>query len=140
MPEVEQLLGGPRVVRVKLDLCWLAVVTFESNHEVRAARKIIGFMTGSKWIARELDGVCDSDHHHEPIVGGRSSPCARYPAAPCGAFCRGVANQKNKDQSVWMKPRPTSKNTLYSLARCNFRVSPIRESSGTWADVIHEEY
>ena len=62
------------------------------------ARKPTRFATNSPAIAEALNRRCLGQHSDIGLLGGRASAAAVYPPDLCRAICRGLREQKHRDQ------------------------------------------
>jgi hypothetical protein len=76
-----------------------------------AAQSPTIFMTSAEAIAAELGQRCYRKRSHQPLLGGRAGPAARYPEELCEAICRGLLNHLDwKGKEVKPLMRFTEKN------------------------------
>ena len=110
LPCIEKILSHPSVELAQGHMCRFLMTSHVEHRggEVGLVKKPTGFMCSSSCIIQELDRKCTGDHSHVPLVGGRAAGAQVYPQALCEAICRGVAKQKEKDQSTVTTGRMTA--------------------------------
>ena len=98
MERLGQLIGDPRVMVAKADMCRLGLETTDTNGQSGTAGKRTGFLTSSWTPMEELNGLCDGRHgKHNHLTDGRAKDAVIYPPELCRAICRGISRQKNLD-------------------------------------------
>ena len=89
---IQDLMRDPRVATVNADQCMLGLMSRDSNGEWAPSRKATKFMTNCPEIAARLNVVCDGNHDHVRLLGGRAGRAAQYPVKLCDEICAGLCD------------------------------------------------
>eukprot|EP00435_Cladocopium_sp_Y103_P034158 s1161_g8.t1 len=99
-PEVVEIRNRPDVYVVQSPMCRFGMKLENNEGVMEYVRKETLFMTNSKFIADELEGVCENKlkgtevHRHVHLIGGQRAKMAqKYPIALVEAVLRGLKNE-----------------------------------------------
>ena len=79
LAEVRKLCEEDGVWSAIADQCMHGLKTRGPNGQRMPAQRPTRFMTNSEATSAEFCQRCDGSHRHQPLLGGRSGPAARYP-------------------------------------------------------------
>ena len=99
-PEVVEVKNMPGVRVVQSPMCRFEMKLEDDKGEMQYVRKETLFMTNSKFVAEELEGVCENKlkgvevHRHVHLIGGQRAKMAqKYPVALVEAVLRGLKRE-----------------------------------------------
>ena len=86
-----------------------------SHGDVGHAKKPTGFLSISRFVAKELNRYCDGCHGNMHLVAGKVAAAQVYPPALCKAMKRGISNNKpekmNNNNNKKKKKQKKNNNT-----------------------------
>ena len=117
LPEMTKLREEKDVQKIRTDMCQFGMMsrTAGVGSPLGHVLKATGFLTNSKHIGRELGRICNREHEHAPLVGGRAAAAGIYPHRLCCAMCKGLAAQLREDQGPRIDASVVCLNGLKSL-------------------------
>ena len=119
MPEIEEIQSYDDVQRVRTDMRQFGMASRQGGvgSALGPVLKPTGFLTNSKYIAKELSQRCPRYHEHVPLVGGRAAAAAIYPHKLCCAICKGLAAQIRADEGLHIDTPLLNSNGLRKLSQ-----------------------
>ena len=96
---MQELLRKEGVYRVRGDMCTWGMKQCDQEGE-GLIKKPTGFLTNSREIAKILESLCNGDHRHIELIGGRAKSAEVYPDELCKDILKGLTNQMKVDERI----------------------------------------
>lgn len=137
--EIQEVMRLEGTQWQRTDLCQFGLTTRGSDGISQVpARKPTGFMSNSPYILAELNRVCQGQHQHQPLIGGRARAVQEYTVELCRAICKGVQRQKASDRSGRASTPTMGRKELKAFISKLFRIE-ARKSDVTVPECVVQE-